>query len=253
MAKILIINEEALVRDSLSVFLIKAGHEVRAAADGDGGVQAFKDFQPDLVVLARELPAAPGPVVLAKIRVLSKTVPVIMLAGREDPADAEACLAAGASCVFPETEGLAAVLAEVDRLAGAPKPPAARRGKGLIMVADDDSSIIYVLSRWLAEAGYGVISAADGVQTERLAREARPDIILLDIAMPERDGLTVLKNLTETMPEIGILMITGNEDEELARTCLKLGAFDYAQKPLNLATLEEAIKARLLLQKARHK
>ncbi len=265
MPKILIIDEEALVRDSLDVFLTKEGHEVRTAADSEDGLQAFKDFQPDLVILARQLPSAPGPVVLARLRVLSKTVPVIMLAGRADPADAEACLAAGASCVFPETEGLSAVLAEVARLAGRPtgapaaqerhaaQPPAARRGNGLILVADDDRSMIYVLARALAEAGYSVISATDGVETERLAYEARPDIILLDITMPERDGLTVLKNLTEKMPEIGILMITGNEDEELARACLQLGAFDYAQKPLNLETLNKSIKARLLQQKARYK
>lgn len=264
MPKILIIDEEALVRDSLSVFLIKEGHEVSTAGDAEGGVQAFKDFQPDLVVLARQLPSAPGPVVLARIRILSKTVPVIMLAGSADTADAEACLAAGASCVLPKTESLAGVLAEVDRLAGrptgvpgaqehAPRPPAgARRGNGLIMIADDDRSIIYVLARSLAEAGYSVISAADGIETERLAYEARPDIILLDITMPERDGLTVLKNLTEKMPEIGILMITGNEDEELARACLQLGAFDYAQKPLNLETLKESIRARLVQQKARY-
>lgn len=262
MPKILIIDEEALVRDSLDVFLVKEGHEVRTAGDGEGGVLAFKDFQPDLVILARELPSMPGPAVLARLRVLSKTVPIIMLAGREDPADAEACLAAGASCVLPKTKSLAGVLAEVDRLAGrpagtavapehrTPQPP--RRGNGLILVADDDRSIIYVLARSLAEAGYSVISAADGIETERLAHEARPDIILLDITMPERDGLTVLKNLTEKMPEIGIIMITGNEDEELARACLQLGAFDYAQKPLNLATLEKSIRARLLQQKARY-
>lgn len=265
MAKILIIDEEALVSDSLGVFLAKEGHEVKTAADGAAGMEAFKDFQPALVILGRELPSMPGPVVLAKIRVLSKTVPVVMLAGRENTADAEACLAAGASCVLPETEGLAAVLAEVDRLAGKPyrgpaapaplppRPPAVRRGNGLILVADDDNSIVYLLTRFLVDAGYGVLGAADGLEAERLAYEARPDIVLLDIAMPERDGMQVLKNLTERMPETGILMITGNEDEELARACLNMGAFDYVKKPINLAAMERSIQARLHQQRARNK
>ncbi len=267
MANILIIDDDGIVRDALTVFLSRAGHQVTTASDGGNGVLAFKNGSPDLVILDRDLPVITGSAVFAKIREISST-PVIILTGFDAPEDAEAYLHDGAASFLSKGDGLSNVLSEVDRVLGiqkkdgkppierrktAPLPKAAARDtarpKALILVADDDPAILKLLGRFLESLGYAVELAEDGEIAVQLARARKPDIALLDIFMPKKDGIEVLKELAGELPEAGFIMITGNEDEEVARACLRMGAFDYISKPVNLVALENTIKARLLLQK----
>ena len=133
---------------------------------------------------------------------------------------------------------------------GVPARSAPSKDAPLIMIVDDDKAILSVLGRFISSLGYSVMTAEDGEEAGRLAAERRPDIALLDIYMPNKDGLTLLRELSVTMPETGFIMITGNDDEEVAKACLRSGAFDYLSKPVNLSALESVIKARLLLQRS---
>ncbi len=256
MAKILVIDDDGIVRDALTVFLTRAGHSVTTAADGGNGVLAFKNFRPDLVILDRDLPIKTGSVVFRELRGISASTPVIILTGYDAPEDAEAYLRDGAASFLSKGDGLSGVLDAVDRLLGSVQEPqaapgAAPSGKGLLLAADDDKAILNLLSRFLGSLGFEVITAEDGEEAVRLARERKPDIVLLDILMPGKDGIEVLKTLADEMPDKGFVMITGNEDEEVARACLKLGAFDYIEKPVNLELLGNILKARMLIQRGR--
>lgn len=266
MAKILVIDDDGIVRDALFVFLTRAGHEVFTAADGANGVQVFKAALPDLVVLDRDLPILSGSGVFDKIREVSKAVPILILSGYNDPEEVGAYLRSGAAAFLPKSEGLSPVLAEIDRLLGAPgkaetpspkaaaastdAAPAAAPGRstGLILVADDDQETRTVLRRYFSSQAFEILEAGDGLEALELARARKPDIVLLDISMPKKDGIEVLKELAPELPGTGFMMITGNEDEELARSCLDFGAFDYVSKPLNLESLGGIVKARMLLQ-----
>lgn len=125
----------------------------------------------------------------------------------------------------------------------------AARRRGLVLVVEDEGEARTVLARFLSSRGYAVLEAADGSGAISLALKKKPDIVLLDIAMPGKDGLEVLKELAPAMPDTGFIMVTANEDEELARSCLECGAFDYVTKPVNLDSLARSIKARLLVRK----
>ena len=124
MAKILIIDDDGIVRDALTVFLTRAGHEVNTAADGANGVQAFGSLIPDLVILDRDLPVMSGSGVFEKIRNISKTVPIVILTGYDAPEEAAVYLKHGAASFLSKGDGLSNVLTEVDRLLGAPAQPA---------------------------------------------------------------------------------------------------------------------------------
>ncbi|MDA8130339.1 MAG: response regulator [Elusimicrobia bacterium] len=246
MAKVLIIEDDGIVRDALSVFLMRGGHQVVTAADGVAGVEAFKAEMPDLVILDRALPRLSGSGVFEEIHKAGPDVPVIVLTGHDDPEEGRIYLKHGAAAFLSKGDGLSSVLDEIDKFIA---PPPAPRVQARVLIAEDDEAMLGVLKRCLSAAGYSVITAADGIQAERLALEHKPDIILLDIFMPGKNGVQVLETLSRELPSAGILMISGNEDEEIARDCLQKGAFDYIPKPPGLDSLENIIRNRLFLQR----
>jgi DNA-binding response OmpR family regulator len=141
--------------------------------------------------------------------------------------------------------GLKDVLNKIGVLAGFVKAEPAARPKGLVLIADDDASLRNVLSRSLTRYGYEVLQAEDGERAVQVYREHRPDIVLLDIYMPKKDGLKVLEELAGEMAGTMFVILTGNEDEETARACLKMGASDYIPKPVDSAVLERLLNGHL--------
>ena len=127
---------------------------------------------------------------------------------------------------------------------------AGRDKRGVILVADDDEGVRRLLARSLNLAGYTVLTATDGDEAEKVARESRPDIALIDMLMPRKSGVEVLRKLAGEMPGMGVFMISGAGDEETAQACLGLGAVDYIAKPFDLPAIAQAIGARLRLQGA---
>jgi DNA-binding response OmpR family regulator len=114
---------------------------------------------------------------------------------------------------------------------------------GKILVVDDEREILDLLTDHLEDEGYAVSQAVDGEQALEGARREPPDLVLLDITIPGVNGLEVLRRLRRDHPRIPVIMITGIEDEALARSTLKMGAFDYVQKPFDPYRLSALVLA----------
>ena len=112
---------------------------------------------------------------------------------------------------------------------------------GRVLVVDDEAEGVELLREFLSAKGYEVITASDGDEALRKVKEERPHLILLDIQMPKMDGLEVLRRLREIDKEVGVIMITGVNEQEIARQAMALGAFDYIVKPLDLPYLEQSL------------
>jgi DNA-binding response OmpR family regulator len=111
-----------------------------------------------------------------------------------------------------------------------------------ILVVDDEPSVTDLLAYNLRKALYEVQVAADGRTALRLARESKPDLILLDLMIPEVDGLDVCRELRKTS-DVPIIMLTAR-GEELDRVLgLEIGADDYVAKPFSVRELMARIKA----------
>ncbi len=111
-----------------------------------------------------------------------------------------------------------------------------------ILVVDDEPAVTDLLVYNLRKAHYEALVAADGREALRLARSAAPDLILLDLMLPEIDGLDVCRELRKTSA-VPIIMITAR-DEEIDRVVgLELGADDYVAKPFSVRELLARIKA----------
>lgn len=103
----------------------------------------------------------------------------------------------------------------------------------VVMIVDDVPQNIQVLASMLSEQGCRIASALGGEQAINMCKEIRPTIILLDIMMPDVDGVEVLKHVKENYPEISVVMITAKHDSETIVECMKYGAEDYLTKPLD--------------------
>lgn len=103
-----------------------------------------------------------------------------------------------------------------------------------ILVVDDEISILKSLSGALQDEGYRVNLASSGKGALEEIQKDPPDIVLLDIWMPVMDGLTVLKEIKRSIPQLPVIIISGHGSIETAVKATKLGAFDFVEKPLSL-------------------
>jgi two-component system alkaline phosphatase synthesis response regulator PhoP len=113
-----------------------------------------------------------------------------------------------------------------------------------ILVVDDDKSIVKVLVGYLEQSGYQTIAAYDGDSALHALRRERPDLILLDLMMPNRDGWELLQALRAdpTTSPIPVIVCSVLEDPDLA---LSLGAQAYLKKPIGAVDLLQALAAQV--------
>jgi two-component system response regulator AtoC len=111
-----------------------------------------------------------------------------------------------------------------------------------ILVIDDDKSICESLDLYLTEEGYSVYTALTGTDGLNKFVEISPDVVILDIRLPDIDGFTVLEDLQEENENVKVIMITAYHDMDTTIQAMKSGAFDYIHKPINVDELDLAIK-----------
>ncbi|RDV81196.1 sigma-54-dependent transcriptional regulator [Ammonifex thiophilus] len=114
----------------------------------------------------------------------------------------------------------------------------------LILVVDDEKSVCEALKDVLEESGYSVVTATSGREALEKVNLIRPHAVLLDIRMPEMDGIKVLQVLREKYPGVPVILMTAYSDTQTTINAMRHGAFEYIVKPINLdellSTLEKA-------------
>ena len=113
-----------------------------------------------------------------------------------------------------------------------------------VLVVDDEASILQLVRGYLEREGYEVFTAMDGVTGLRLARKENPDVVILDIMLPEMDGLEVLSRLRRES-NVYVIMLTAKAEETDKIVGLSVGADDYLTKPFSPRELVARVKAAL--------
>src|SRR5947207_4890397 len=103
-----------------------------------------------------------------------------------------------------------------------------------ILVVDDEDGVRESVREVLNDEGYRVVDTADGTRVLDIIKSERPDLVLLDIWMPQLDGIGLLKEIKIQEPDINVVMVSGHGNIHTAVTATKFGAFDFIEKPVSL-------------------
>ncbi len=114
-----------------------------------------------------------------------------------------------------------------------------------ILIIDDEEHMCWALKKAMEKEGYQALTATSGNEGVNLLKEKGPSLVLLDLKMPEMDGMEVLKIIKEIHPKIPVIMITAHGTIETAIEAMKLGAVDYITKPFDLDELKMVVQQAL--------
>jgi DNA-binding response OmpR family regulator len=131
--------------------------------------------------------------------------------------------------------------------------PLAKAGQGAydldamsrVLVVDDEPRIVSFVSRALSAEGFTVDGTSDGIRGLDMAKGGGYDLVILDLLMPQLDGVSILRGILETCPDQRVLILSALGDVESKVRCLELGAADYLPKPFALAELLARVRARV--------
>src|SRR6184192_2979214 len=111
-----------------------------------------------------------------------------------------------------------------------------------ILVADDDASIRSLLKQLLSDEGYSVVEATTGNEVVEKVKDTNPDLVIMDVRMPELDGIEALSKLKVSSPKTSVLIMTAFGSSNNAIRAMELGAFDYITKPFELDKISHTVK-----------
>lgn len=114
-----------------------------------------------------------------------------------------------------------------------------------ILVVDDDKQIVRLVRSYLEQAGYQVLTAYDGATALRIIRSERPDLVILDLMLPDQDGWEITRSVRadETLARLPIIMLTARVEDTDRIVGLELGADDYITKPFNPREVVARVRA----------
>jgi len=107
-----------------------------------------------------------------------------------------------------------------------------------VMIVDDDEALRGLLARELARSGHKVAQAPDAAACLAKVKQDEPDVVLLDLMLPDESGIEVLRKLRSDRPDVEVIVLTAHGTVDTALAAIKLGAFDYLRKPCHLQELE---------------
>ncbi len=239
-----IVDDEPDINDMLKISLIKEGYNVIDTSNGEEGLRIARHHLPDLIILDVKLPDINGFEVLSCLKQDARTldIPVIIMSVLNDPQES---IKMGAIDHIIKPVDLKYLKAKINRSLSIKNPSISSRPT--VMIVDDESDVRKMICDRLTIEGFNTLSASDGnTAFAILKREpVRPDLILLDIMMPDQSGWEVMATLKSdplTAP-IPIILVSAKGEEEDIRRGYELGARDYIIKPFQMKDLMVEVKS----------
>jgi PAS domain S-box-containing protein len=231
---ILVVDDDANIRHFLAHELTKKGYRVLEASNGKEALDQTREHHPDLITLDIQMPDINGFDVTSVLKndENTKDIPILILSVVEDK---DRAYKLGANDTMTKPFDNEELVAKINRLLIGTKKT--------ILVVDDDKSLVKSVKYHLEHKGYSTCVAYDGKQALEMIESNRPDLIVLDIVMPNMDGYEVIKAL-KSNPEtanIPIVLVTGIEIDGGRVKAISVGATEYVTKSEDFNRLYESI------------
>jgi PAS domain S-box-containing protein len=248
----LIIEDDPVSAGILMGYLTELGLESVLHVRGEESVETALRERPDVILLDIQLPSESGWVVLVRLKEnrATRDIPVVVVSVIDEPGKARV-LGASAHFTKPITRAQLAGFLQREEVALFPavrpsSAPFSPAGPSILLAEDNEANIL-TIGGYLEDKGCKMSYAGNGLLAVKLARELRPELILMDIQMPMMDGLAAIREIRSDsaiagIPIVALTALAMPGDRE---RCLAAGATDYMSKPVNLKTLTE-LMARLL-------
>jgi len=235
--KILIVEDNLDMIDILQVLLKNLGYEFILATNGKQAVDIAAAQLPDLIMLDIVLPEMNGLDAARLIRRKSETryIPILAVTSMNAYKDKQECLQSGCDDYISKPFTHEQLSSRIKKLLP--------QMKKKILIVDDHRDLIYILQKQVESLGYDFILATNGKQAVDMTTTELPDFIILDIMMPEMDGLEATRLIRENPDthSIPILASTPLSTLEVKEDCLKNGCNDYIAKPFTTEELGSRI------------
>jgi len=232
---ILVVDDEANIRRLIGHELTNRGYKVIEATGGKEAIELARKFRPNLITLDIVMPDLDGfdVTVVLKSDPITKDIPIVIISVIEDKSKAYRL---GANDYITKPFSFDVLMEKVNRLlSGSQKT---------ILVVDDDKSLVKSIEFELKKRGFTTNSAHNGREAIQAVEKSHPNLILLNIKMPEMDGYEVIQTLkgNPDTADIHIVVMTGLEIDGGRVKALSIGATDYFNKSGELSRLFEAVE-----------
>ena len=261
MATILVVDDERLICDLLQIVLSSHGHEVIIASNGHDALKLFVARRPQLTLMDICMPGIDGIELLKQIHWMDPLAAVMVLTVLESNNLKHYASEWGAIDFLSKEIPLEQLIGAVNRaLQRAERVSLARtasgavgrpigliQGPATVMVVDDDPVIRDLLADFLAQRGYQVLTAKDGAAALAVVDRRPPELVVLDIYLPDMNGVTVLRELRARDYLGGVIVLSGSQEERLLKEMLSMGAVELMSKPFDLERLALSVQVGLIL------
>ena len=257
MLTMLVVDDDRLNCDLIQSVFARHGYHVMTALSGREGVEMFDTHHPSVTVLDLRMPQMDGLAVLKEIRARDPYAPVVMLGGGATDLHENLARELGVTDFMRKGLSLDVLIRSVNHAAQlsvrVPVPAGTVPGgepiqdkDETILVVDDEPLVRDLLIRFLGMRGFRVSGAASGQEALELVDSLKPDLLLLDLAMPEMMGVDVIRALQARAYPGGIVVLTGSQNQEDLQETWELGVQEVLFKPVDLDRLLTAVQVVLV-------
>ncbi|MFT7433088.1 MAG: DNA-binding response OmpR family regulator [Alphaproteobacteria bacterium] len=231
--RLLVVDDDILLQQMVSKILQGENIDVVFCGNGEDALKLVDQESFDLIILDMNMPGLNGIETLSALKenkALSH-IPVVMLTRRDEDKNVVNCLKQGAIDYIIKPFDATLFVSRITNIL--------KSQHQKILIADDDELICTLLQQKFEGLGYSILLAKHGEEALALAKEKKPAIIIMDIMMPARDGLSVLKELKkdDELKHIPVILLTAKNQRENVLIGLESGAHDYVTKPFDVDEL----------------
>jgi two-component system response regulator HydG len=225
-ANVLIVDDDIEMTETLSDILKDLGHHVEVANDGLKAIEKIKAQTFDVILMDIKMPGINGVETYKRIKNIRPEATVMMMTAYSVEDLVAEALKEGAYGIMYKPIDITKVVEFIESL----------KKSALILIVDDDLSTCETLMDVLEEKGYRIARASSGKEAIKMVREAKFDIVFIDVKMPVMNGLEVYLTLKKIRPDIKAIMMTGyrQEMQGLVEEAIKSNAYTCLYKPFNV-------------------